>query len=183
VSSVLIAEGEPRIASFVKKGLEGSGFTTLVATDGDEAIALSRRTPFDAIVVDAALVDARPGLVGDLRLSNENVPVVMLTKADLVEAASGAETDRADEYLRKPFRMSDLLARIRRRVRSNPPGPPDVLHRHGASFNRQSRSLAFEGRTRTLTTREAALIELVFRDADRELTEEQLLTRLRRLLT
>jgi DNA-binding response OmpR family regulator len=182
MSSVLIAEGEPRIASFVKRGLDASGFTTLVATDGDEAIAMSRRLSFDLIVLDAALAQDMPWLVQDLQ-SGGRVPVVMLTKRDLVAAATDPSMDHADEYLRKPFRMSDLLARVYRRVRPASPAPPAVLHRHGATFDRQNRRLTLEGRMLELTSREAALIDLVFRDADRDLTAEQLRTRLRSLLT
>jgi DNA-binding response OmpR family regulator len=182
MSSVLIAEGEPRIASFVKKGLDASGFTTLVATNGDEAIAMARRLTFDLIVLDATLAQTQPGLVQDLRHGGR-VPVVLLTKRDLVAAATDPSTDRADEYLRKPFRMSDLLARVYRRVRPAGPAAPEILHRDGATFDRQNRRLTIEGRILDLTSREAALIDLVFRDADRELTAEQLQTRLRSLLT
>jgi two-component system, OmpR family, copper resistance phosphate regulon response regulator CusR len=182
MSSVLIAEGEPRIASFVKKGLEASGFTTLVATDGDEAIAMCRRLTFDLVVLDAALAQAQPGLVQDLR-NGGRVPVVMLTTRDLVAAATDASIDQADEYLRKPFRMSELLARVSRRVRPRPHVAPVILRRHGATFDRQNRRLTLEGRILDLTPREAALTDLVFRDADQELTAEQLLTRLRSLLT
>ena len=115
--------------------------------------------------------------------SGGRVPVVLLTKRDLVAAATDPSTDRADEYLRKPFRMSDLLARVYRRVRPTGQAAPEILHRGGATFDRQNRRLTIEGRILDLTSREAALIDLVFRDADRELTAEQLQNRLRSLLT
>lgn len=181
MSSVLIAEGEPRIASFVKSGLDANGFTTSVATDGDEAIALSRRVRFDLVVLDAALVRLRPGLVEDLRSGDADLPVVMLTKRDMVDATVAPIGGLADEYLRKPFRFSELLARVSRRVRPSPPPPAHVLHRHGATFDRRTRRLTLEGRTLELTAREAALVELILRDADRGLTPDVLLSRLRSL--
>jgi two-component system, OmpR family, copper resistance phosphate regulon response regulator CusR len=181
VSSVLIAEGEPRIASFVKTGLDANGFTTTVATDGDEAVALTRRVRFDLVVLDAALVRSRPGLVEDLRGDDPDLPVVMLTKEDLIEATSDAPGALANDYLRKPFRFSDLLARITRRIRPQAPSAPMVVHRHGATFERQTRRLTLEGRTLELTAREAALVDLIFRDANQELTSDKLLARLRSL--
>jgi DNA-binding response OmpR family regulator len=181
MSSVLIAEGEPRIASFVKSGLDANGFTTSVATDGDEAIALSRRVRFDLVVLDAALVRLRPGLVEDLRSGDADLPVLMLTKRDLVDAAMVPVDGVADDYLRKPFRFSELLARVTRRIRPSAPPAPPLLHRHGATFDRRTRRLTLEGRTLDLTPREAALVDLIFRDTDRGLTPETLLRRLRSL--
>jgi two-component system, OmpR family, copper resistance phosphate regulon response regulator CusR len=181
MSSVLIAEGEPRIASFVKNGLDANGFTTSVATDGDEAIALSRRVRFDLVVLDASLVRLRPGLVEDLRSGDADLPVLMLTKRDLVDASQTPIGAVADDYLRKPFRFSELLVRVSRRIRPSTPSPPAVLHRHGATFDRGSGRLTLEGRTLDLTPREAALVDLIFRDADRGLTPDALLSRLRNL--
>ena len=183
MSSVLIAEGEPRIASFVKKGLDNAGFATLVASDGDEALALVRRVPFDVIVLDASLAVHRPTLVEELRAGIPRVVVVILTKIDLVEAATESATEGADAYLRKPFRVSELVDRLRRHVDDSHTSRPAIVRRHGATFDRHSRSLTFEGKTRTLTNREATLVDLVLRDADRELTDEQLRSRLRSLLT
>ncbi len=181
MSSVLIAEGEPRIASFVKSGLDANGFTTSVATDGDEAIALSRRVRFDLVVLDASLVRLRPGLIEDLRSGDADLPVVMLTKQDMVDTTAAPIGGLADEYIRKPFRFSELLARVSRRVRPSHPPPAHVLHRHGATLDRRTRRLTLEGRTLELTAREAALVELILRDADRGLTPDVLLSRLRSL--
>ena len=181
MSSVLIAEGEPRIASFVKSGLDANGFTTSVATDGEEAIALSRRVRFDLVVLDASLVRLRPGLLEDLRSTDADLPVLMLTKRDLADTDMEPLGGLADDYLRKPFRFSELLARVSRRIRPNAPQPPPVVHRHGATFDRGSGRLTLEGRTLELTPREAALVDLIFRDADRGLTPDALLSRLRRL--
>jgi two-component system, OmpR family, copper resistance phosphate regulon response regulator CusR len=181
MSSVLIAEGEPRIASFVKHGLDANGFVTSVATSADEAIALSRRVRFDLVVLDAALVGLKPTLVQDLRGDEPHTPVLLLTKQDLIEASTDPHGVPADDYLRKPFRFSELLARVSRRIRPSAPAAPTVLHRHGATFERRTRRLTLEGRTLELTPREAALVDLIFRDSEGELTSEQLLGRLRSL--
>jgi DNA-binding response OmpR family regulator len=184
MSSVLIAEGEPRIAAFVKHGLDANGFVTSVATSADEALALSRRVRFDLVVLDAALVSSTPTLVQDLRGDEPHTPVLLLTKQDLIEATTDPHGVPADDYLRKPFRFSELLARISRRIRPSAPAAPaapTILHRHGATFERRTRRLTLEGRTLELTRREAALVDLIFRDSEGELTSEQLLGRLRSL--
>ena len=181
MSSVLIAEGEPRIASFVKTGLEANGFAISVATNGDEAIALARRVRFDLVVLDASLVRLSPGLIEQLRSGDPRLTVLLLTKRDVIEATADPVGEQADEYLRKPFRFSELLAIVSRRVRPSAPSAPTVIYRHGATFDRQRRRLTLEGRTVELTAREAALVDLIFRDADRGLTPDALLTRLRSL--
>jgi two-component system copper resistance phosphate regulon response regulator CusR len=178
MSSVLIAEGEPRIASFVKSGLDAHGFTTRVAADGEEAVALSRRLDFDLVVLDAALIRVRPNLVSDLRSRRRHVPVLMLTKRDLVDTMTDPEAAPADDYIRKPFRFGQLLAKVSDRLR--PPGraEPMVVSRAGATYDRRLRQLTMDGRTIQLTAREAALVDLVFRDGTRALTRDQLLRRL-----
>jgi DNA-binding response OmpR family regulator len=115
--SVLIAEGEPRIASFVKLGLEANGFRTHLVADGEEAVTLCHRTHFDVLVLDETLVHGWPDLVSELQTNGRHVPVVMLTKRDPVEAAADPVSGRVDDYLRKPFRFSDLLSSVRRMLR------------------------------------------------------------------
>lgn len=180
MSSVLIAEGEPRIASFVKSGLDANGFTTTVAADSDEAIALSHGSRFDLVILDATLLRARPSLVQDLR-GDRGVPVLLLTKRDLVGAATDPATVRADDYLRKPFHFRELLARISRRLRHPAPAVEPVLRRGGAAFEPRTRRLTLDGRTLDLTAREAALVDLIFNEPGRSLSPDQLLGRLKSL--
>jgi two-component system, OmpR family, response regulator len=179
MSSVLIAESEPRIASFVKMGLDAHGFTTRIAADGEEAIALSRRLDFDLVVLDAALIGRRPGLLSDLRGRRQHVPVLMLTKRDLVDTMTDPAGAPADDYIRKPFRFGELLAKISDRLRPPDRTEPLVVNRHGATYDRRLRRLTMDGRTIQLTAREAALVDLLFRDGNRALSRDQLLRRLR----
>ena len=179
MSSVLIAEGEPRIASFVKKGLDAHGFGTLVAADGEEAVALSRRFDIDLVVLDAALLLARPGLLADLRARNRDTPILILTKRDLVDTVADADVAAADDYIRKPFRFGELLAKVTNRLRLPVRSEPMIVSRHGATYDRRLRRLTMDGRTIELTAREASLVDLIFRGGDRTLTLDQLLRRLR----
>ncbi len=114
MNRILIAEDEPRLASFLEKGLRSNGFVTTVAEDGAKASLLARDDVFDLLVLDLGL----PGKDGtevlrELRASGQRMPVIILTaRDDVSDKVSGLEGG-ADDYVTKPFRFEELLARVR----------------------------------------------------------------------
>jgi DNA-binding response OmpR family regulator len=118
VSRVLIVEDDARIAAFVEKGLKTNGFATTVAREGRAALELARADAFDLVILDLGLPDA-DGLdvLDELRRRDRRVPVVVLTARDGVAHTVGALDRGADDYMTKPFRFDELLARIRARLR------------------------------------------------------------------
>ena len=128
MSRILIAEDEARIASFLEKGLGANGFATTVATNGRDALRLARRGDFDLLVLDVGL----PELDGfevlrELRRDGSPLPIVMLTaRDDVADTVAGLEGG-ADDYVTKPFRFEELLARIRVRLRGEPAPTPTKL--------------------------------------------------------
>jgi len=177
VNRILIAEDEERIASFIEKGLKANGFTTTVAGDGQEAIALARSGTFDLLILDLGL-PGRDGtdVLRELREWDRQTPVVILTARDgLTDKVAGLEAG-ADDYVTKPFRFEELLARVRVRLRDERAPDPTMLRAASSALDLRTRRLLVEGRSMELTAREFALAETFFRHAGQVLSREQLLS-------
>jgi two-component system copper resistance phosphate regulon response regulator CusR len=177
VNRILIAEDEERIASFIEKGLRANGFTTTVAGDGHEAIALARSGDFDLLILDLGL-PGRDGtdVLRELREWDRQTPVVILTARDgLTDKVAGLEAG-ADDYVTKPFRFEELLARVRVRLRDERAPEPTMLRAAGCALDLRTRRLLVGERSMELTAREFALAETFFRHAGQVLSREQLLS-------
>jgi DNA-binding response OmpR family regulator len=173
----LIAEDEERIASFVEKGLRANGFSTQVAAEGEEALRLARSRRFDLLILDLGL----PGKDGfevlrELREAGSQLPVVILTaRGSVGDTVAGLEGG-ADDYITKPFRFEELLARVRVRLRGERAAELTVLNAGDATLDLRMRQVIVEGRAVDLSAREFALAELFFRHAGQVLSREQLLS-------
>ncbi|MPY94329.1 MAG: response regulator [Acidimicrobiia bacterium] len=177
MTRILIAEDEARIVSFLEKGLRADGYTTMVAPTGPEALALARDDLFDLLILDLGL----PGLDGQevlaqMRRRGERMAVIILTARDGVEDTVAGFDHGADDYVTKPFRFEELLARIRVRLRDPQPATPLVLEAGGVSLDLRSRRAAVGERMIELTAREFALLETLLRHAGQVLSREQLLS-------
>ena len=178
MSRILIAEDETRIASFVQKGVRSAGFTPTVVGDGRAAFDYAMTGDFDLLVLDIGL----PVLDGfsvlrKLRQARNEIPVVILTARDSISDTVAGLEGGADDYVAKPFRFEELLARIRLRLREDR-APEATILRHGAlSLDLRSRGAEVDGRAVDLTAREFALAETFLRNPDQVLSREQLLSR------
>jgi two-component system copper resistance phosphate regulon response regulator CusR len=178
MNRILIAEDEVRIASFVEKGLRANGFVTTVAGDGDSALELARSRAFDLVVLDLGL----PGRDGFsvLRLLREEqvrTPVIILTARDTVGDTVAGLEGGADDYMTKPFRFEELLARVRLRLRAGENTPEvSVLVTDGVSLDLRTRRAKVDGQTIDLTAREFLLLELFLRHPGQVLSREQILS-------
>jgi two-component system, OmpR family, copper resistance phosphate regulon response regulator CusR len=177
VSRILIAEDEARIASFLEKGLRANGFTTTVAADGHEAAALARSGRYDLLILDLGL-PGRDGfdVLQELRGEGSPLPVVILTARDSVlDTVAGLEGG-ADDYITKPFRFEELLARVRVRLRGERAPEETVLQVGAASLDLRTRRISVNEQAADLSAREFALAEMFFRHAGQVLSREQLLS-------
>ncbi|MCM6763674.1 response regulator transcription factor [Rathayibacter sp. ZW T2_19] len=182
MSTILIAEDEERIAAFVEKGLRAAGYTTTRAARGDDALSYLRGTPFDLVLLDVGL----PGLDGfavlrALRAEGPTLPVIMLTaRSSVTDTVEGLDLG-ANDYLAKPFRFDELLARIRLRLReaaaTGAGGDDGTLVHGGVTLDLRSRRATVEGGTVDLSAREFALAEEFLRHPEQVLSREQLLSR------
>jgi DNA-binding response OmpR family regulator len=180
VAQILIVEDEQRIASFVAKGLRAEGHQPTVVGDGPGGLdeALSGR--FDLMVLDIGL----PGMDGfevldQLRAQGSRMPVIVLTARDSVTDTVAALDNGADDYMAKPFRFAELMARVRVRLRqaSESAGTAyeDVLELAGIRLDRRTRRAQAGGREVDLSAREFTLLEIFMLNPGQVLTREQLL--------
>jgi two-component system copper resistance phosphate regulon response regulator CusR len=178
MSTILIAEDEERIALFVDKGLRAAGFTTRVATTGPDALAEAQGGGFDLVLLDIGL----PGMDGfevlrRLRATDAGLPVIMLTaRSGLDDTVAGLEGG-ANDYIPKPFRFDELLARVRLRLREAGQQEATTLTRDGLELDLRTRRATVGDRVVDLSAREFALAEEFLRHADQVLSREQLLSR------
>ncbi|NGN68432.1 response regulator transcription factor [Streptomyces sp. A7024] len=179
MNRILVAEDEERIAAFVEKGLRANGFTTAVAADGDTAYDYAMTGGFDLVVLDIGL----PGQDGftvlrRLREARASVPVIVLTARDSVRDTVAGLEGGADDYMTKPFRFEELLARVRLRLRTAARAPEVTVLRSGElSLDlRTRRARSDDGRTVDLTAREFVLLELFLRHPGQVLAREQILS-------
>jgi DNA-binding response OmpR family regulator len=178
VSRILIVEDEARIAAFLEKGLRASGYTTTVASDGDDGLRLARRGEFDLLILDVGL-PGRDGfeVLEELRGAGSKLPVVMLTaRADVADTVAGFDGG-ADDYVTKPFRFEELLARVRARLRDERAPAETELAVGDAVLDLRTRQVRVAGEAVELSAREFALAELFFRHPGQVLSREQILDR------
>ncbi len=178
MASILIAEDEARISGFIEKGLRSAGYATRVAPTGTEALALAQTDEFDLLILDVNL----PGIDGfrvleEIRGSGSRLPIIMLTaRVELQDTVAGLEGG-ADDYLGKPFRFDELLARVRLRMRKDETTSLATLAHRDIVLDIRTRE-ARVGDTRVeLSAREFALAEEFIRNAGQVLSREQLLSR------
>jgi DNA-binding response OmpR family regulator len=181
VASILIADDEKRIAAFIQKGLRAAGYATHVAHDGVSALELAQTDEFDLLVLDVNM----PGKTGfevleELRGSGSRIPIIMLTaRTEVADTVAGLEGG-ADDYLGKPFRFDELLARIRLRMRrdTETPAASNKLRHRDLALDMRTRQACVDGQAPVdLSAREYALAEELVRHAGQVLSREQLLSR------
>jgi len=178
VSTILIAEDETRISSFVEKGLRAAGYATTVAATGPDALAHALGGTFDLVLLDIGL----PGIDGfevlrRLRERDTSTPVIMLTaRTSLSDTVAGLDNG-ANDYMPKPFKFDELLARIRVKLRDAGQQSASSLSVGTVSLDLHTRR-ATVGETQVdLSAREFALAEEFLRHPDQVLSREQLLSR------
>ncbi|WP_210576184.1 response regulator transcription factor [Streptomyces sp. GESEQ-4] len=178
MNRILIVEDEERIASFVQKGLRANGFTTTVVGDGDAGYEYALTGSFDLVVLDIGL----PGQDGftvlrHLREARVTVPVIVLTARDSVRDTVAGLEGGADDWMTKPFRFEELLARVRLRLRTAARAPEVTVLRSGTlSLDLRTRRARAGERTVDLTAREFVLLELFLRHPGQVLSREQILS-------
>ncbi len=176
--AILLIEDEEGIITFVRRGLEAAGHQVLVAGDGLDGLAMALATDVELVVLDLGL----PGIPGEevlrrLRQRRPTVPVIVLTAKDAVADRVANLEAGADDYLVKPFSFSELLARIRARLRNAGQSRADTIAVGDLVLDLSSRTVAVHGAVTDLSAREFALLEMFARNPGHVLSQVQLLDR------
>jgi DNA-binding response OmpR family regulator len=161
---ILVVDDEESILDFVELGLRYVGIEVERATDGTEALRLVEQRRMDLIVLDLNLPSIDGIDVCRVIRQRGDTPIIMLTaRADVDERVAGLEAG-ADDYLPKPFKFKELLARIRAVLRRHASGgkADEAVLRHGTLLlNRDMREVELDGEPIVLTTREFDLLEVL----------------------
>ena len=164
---ILLVEDEPSAARFIAKGLREATYAVDVAADGNAAAEQCQQYDYDAIVHDVML-PGRDGLsvCREIRAAGSDVPVLMLTARDAVEARVQGLDAGADDYLTKPFDFRELLARLRALTRrERRPLAPERIEVGALTIDVPGRRVFRRGSEISLTSREYALLEYLARHA------------------
>jgi DNA-binding response OmpR family regulator len=172
---VLVVEDEKKIASFICKGLEATGFVVDVSLHGDEGFTLATTHSYDAVVLDIML-PGKDGLsiLRSLRERKMALPIILLTaRGELNERLEGLNLG-ADDYLTKPFFIEELIARLHVVTRRASGASQSILEIEDLTLNLLTREVSRTGRKIELTSREFALLESLMRSPGRVLTRAQI---------
>jgi DNA-binding response OmpR family regulator len=170
---VLLAEDDPAIAEPLSRALHREGYVVHVVGDGPAALEVASAGGIDLLVLDLGL----PGMDGlevcrRLRSGGRGVPVLMLTaRADEVDFVVGLDAG-ADDYVAKPFRLAELMARIRALLRRR---APETYAAHGVKLDLGARLVTVDGQEIQLANKEFELLRVLMQHAGQVVTREQIL--------
>jgi two-component system copper resistance phosphate regulon response regulator CusR len=158
---VLLVEDDRKVAGFIEQGLREEGYAVDVAPDGDQATMLAHVNEYDLILLDMML-PKKNGLqvASELRAEGRSIPVLMLTARDATEDIVRGLDAGADDYLTKPFKFDELLARVRALVRRGGAGRTELLTYGPVSLDRLKHRVQINGKKLDLTPKEFQLLEL-----------------------
>ncbi|HHY97599.1 MAG TPA: response regulator transcription factor [Firmicutes bacterium] len=172
---VLIVEDEPKIAAFIKQGLEEEGYAVDVAQDGESALDYAESAQYDLLILDIML-PKKDGIsvCQELRKRGIKTPILMLTARDTIDDRVEGLDAGADDYLVKPFAFRELLARLRALLRRPREVTPARLQAEDLILDTATRRAERGGRVIDLTLREYALLELLMRHKGQVLSRTQI---------
>lgn len=177
--NILLVEDDPNVASFILRGLQEAGYKVSVAPDGNSGFQMARQYDFDILVVDVML----PGMNGidickNLRAQGNDTPLLMLTALGSTENIITGLDSGADDYLVKPFKFAELLARIRTLTRRGPKNmtpAANMLQIADLQLNLDSREVTRNGQLINLTSTEFKLLHYLMQNPRRTLTRIDIL--------
>ena len=176
---LLLAEDEKELSAALTAVLEHNHYSVDAVYDGQDALDYALTENYDGIILDI-MMPKKSGLevLAELRRSNINTPILMLTaKSEVNDRVTGLDTG-ADDYLIKPFAMSELLARIRAMTRRRSEFSPNVLSMGRITLNRANFELSGEKASYRLGNKEFQMLEMLMSNPGRLISTEQFMERI-----
>jgi two-component system copper resistance phosphate regulon response regulator CusR len=172
---ILLVEDDSRIARFVSQALREQAYAVDATADGEDALYKASVNDYDAVILDL-MIPGRDGfeVCRELRASGSAVPVIMLTARDAVPDRVAGLDSGADDYLTKPFEVSELLARLRALLRRGRAVRPALVTVADLSIDTRAHAVTRAGRKVELTAKEYALLEYLARERGRVLTRAEI---------
>lgn len=172
---ILVVEDQPKMASFIKKGLNSQGYIVDVSETGMGAEGMMAENPYDLVVLDVNLPDQN-GMDTSRHLRRDGFkgPILMLTALSSTKDKIHGLDSGADDYLTKPFDFEELLARIRALLRRNKGGENSKLRFDGIELDLVQRKASREQQQIALTTKEFSLLEYLMRNPNRPVTRVEI---------
>lgn len=157
---ILVVEDDRKVAGFIEQGLREEGYAVDIAPDGDEAAMLAHVYDYDLIVLDVML-PRKNGLqvAAELRREGSKTPVLMLTARDTTEDVVRGLDAGADDYLTKPFKFDELLARVRALMRRGGAARTELLVFGPVELDRLKHKVRVRGKAVDLTPKEFHLLQ------------------------
>ena len=157
---ILVVEDDRKVAGFIEQGLKEEGYVVDIAPDGVEATVMAHVNDYDAILLDVVLPRKNGFQVAaELRREGRHTPILMLTSRDATEDVVRGLDAGADDYLSKPFRFDELLARIRALLRRGGSERLEVLRYGPLTMDRLRHTATVDGTALDLTPKEYQLLE------------------------
>ncbi|MCL4124549.1 UNVERIFIED_CONTAM: hypothetical protein GTU68_055060 [Idotea baltica] len=176
---ILVIEDEPNVAAFISQGLQESGYKVFVAYDGFKGLELLNQQQIDLVVLDIILpgMDGREIAKKIRDLGYDSLPIIMLTALGSTDNIVKGLDAGADDYLIKPFKFKELLARIRARTRSQNGiiEKTQKLSLHDLDLDNDSKLVTRDGKLIKLTTTEFRLLEYLLRNKNKVLSRVDIL--------
>ncbi len=175
-ATVLVIDDETQIRRLLRVCLEANGYRVEEAATGQDGIAQAAQRHPDVVILDLGLPDLDGVAVLDRLREWSRVPVVVLSVRDREEDKIAALDHGADDYVTKPFRTGELLARLRVALRHAQPAPEMTVFRNDElEVDLAARVVRLKGREVKLTATEYSLLRLLVQHAGKVLTHRQIL--------
>lgn len=177
MNNICLVEDEQKVAAFICKGLEEYNYKVKTASTGNTAKTLIKNEAFDLIILDVMLPDINGiELCRQIRQTDTNTPILMLTALDQIQNKVSGLKAGADDYLVKPFHFSELLARIEALLRRKPIAAKEeeehILLFDDLKLDTWSNIVERADIAITLTAKEYTLLELFMRHPNKILSRE-----------
>lgn len=174
---VLIVEDEPKVAQFIKKGLEENNFKTEIAINGKIALEVISKTTFDIIILDLNLpIVSGMEVCAHIRSTNQVVPILILTALGSTENKLNGFDNGADDYLVKPFEFRELLARIKVLIKRQNEfyTTSKMLRVADLELHLENKTVKRNGQLIELTLKEFSLLELLMRQPNKIISRAEI---------